>query len=82
MKKLFLFCIFLLIGCSGKSNLSISELSKQLDQLELNKIDIEKALVGIIQDFEEKELIDISDEMSKYVDFSKIKQSVFYKNDE
>ena len=38
MKKLFLFCIFLLIGCSGKSNLSISELSKQLDQLELNKI--------------------------------------------
>ena len=82
MKKLFLFCIFLLIGCSGKSNLSISELSKQLDQLELNKIDIEKALVGITQDFEEKELIDISDEMSKYVDFSKIKQSVFYKNDE
>lgn len=82
MKKLFLFCIFLLIGCSDKSNLSISELSKQLDKLELNKIDIEKALVGITQDFEEKELTDVSDEMSKYIDFSKIKQSVFYKNEE
>lgn len=82
MKKLFLFCLLLLIGCSKTVDLSISELSKQFDQLELNRIDMEKALVEIIQDFEQKELTDISGEIQKYVDFSKIKQSVFYKNEE
>ena len=82
MKKLFLFCLLLLVGCNKAMDLSVSELSNRFDKLELNKIDIEKALVGITQDFEQKELTDISEEMKKYVDFSKIKQSVFYKNEE
>ena len=83
MKKLFLFLIFLLVGCNEqKENLNIYELSKEIDQIESNSINIEKAIVKIGNEVFEDELIDVSSDISKLVDLSKLKQYIFYQNEE
>lgn len=83
MKKLFLFLIFLLVGCNEqKENLNIYELSKEMDQIESNSINIEKAIVKVGNEVLEDELIDVSSDISKLIDLSKLKQYIFYQNEE
>ena len=53
--------IFLLVGCNEqKENLNIYELSKEIDQIEANSINIEKAIVKIGNEVLEDELIDVN----------------------
>ena len=83
MKKLFLFCLLLLIGCKQQiKELNIYELSKKIDQIETNSLNIEKAIVGISNEMMDDELIDVSSDISKIMDLTKLKQYVFYQNDE
>lgn len=83
MKKLFLFCLLLLVGCKQQEKeFNIYELSKKMDEIETNSLNIEKAIVGISEEMMDDELIDVSSDISKILDLTKLKQYVFYQNDE
>ena len=84
MKKLFLFCMLLFIGCTNQEikEINIYELSKEIDKIESNSINIEQSVVKIENEIINDELIDVSSDISKLVDLSKLKQYIFYQKDE
>ncbi len=82
MKKIFLFFCFLLVGCGNKNIIDINRLSEEISKIETNNIDIEESIVNIENNIFKKELKDISDDLSKYINLKELEEYAFYNNED
>lgn len=82
MKKIFLFFCFLLVGCGNKNNIDINRLSKEISKIETNNIDIEESIVNVENNIFKKELKDISNDLSKYINLKELEEYAFYNNED
>lgn len=82
MKKIFLFFCFLLVGCGNKNIIDINRLSEEISKIETNNIDIEESIVNVENNIFKKELKDISDDLSKYINLKELEEYAFYNNED
>lgn len=80
MKKLFLFFIFLLVGCSSNKNIDINKLSSKLDEIEVDTLNIDKSLNYIERVILKKDLNEI--DMSSFINLKNLEEYYFYASED